>query len=563
VNSFPGASHVGEPAIEYFTLDAPETGDWVAHVRAMSGSANFALVFTAQSSIRMDIFFDRAEYPIGGSIGISAVLEEGEAPITEAVVMAEVTTPTSAAQALAAASAQHQGADDELADNDLEIHRSADGTYVDNDGTVLFTIADLVLFDDGGHGDGDAGDGVYANYFEDTNVEGTYSFRVTGSGDSPSGVAFTREASQAAVVSALANSPPVADAGDDQTLECLGFDGALATLDGSGSFDPDGDPLTFTWSENGSVIAGPTGNAVVDVTLSVGEHTIELNVEDGHGGASPDEVLVAVEDTTPPSISVTLNRYVLWPPNHKMADIWATVTVTDICCPTPTFALTSVTSNEPDDGIGDGDTVDDIQDPDIGTSDTHIQLRSERSAQGDGRVYTIVYTAEDCAGNTTAATAEVRVPHDQSGHALASMGFAPTGRELDSALDQFVLVIPSAEGFDATALDVNTTYVGNSKGAILPDRSLEIDNNADELTDLAVFYSAKALSVLLQTPDEDFGPLGLHYTGSEGVDYLVRDIFKLGEPVPLVPEVVIPWSDDTGNDGQPNEIPDVTGLLPS
>jgi hypothetical protein len=45
------------------------------------------------------------------------------------------------------------------------------------------------------------------------------------------------------------------------------------------------------------------------------------------------------------------------------------------------------------------------------------------------------------------------------------------------------------------------------------------------------------------------------------VDYLVRDIFKLGDPVPLVPTVVIPRrTDETAGDGS---APNVTALLAS
>jgi hypothetical protein len=145
-----------------------------------------------------------------------------------------------------------------------------------------------------------------------------------------------------------------------------------------------------------------------------------------------------------------------------------------------------------------------------------------------------------------------------------------SGVELDPALRQFVLIVrsqpaeygedangntvPLSDGFDATTLDVSKVYVGNVKGAIVPERSLEVDNNADGLTDLVLYYSTRALSILSQSPEKDFGPLGLHYTSPGGVDYLVPDIFALGEPVPVIPVIEIP----RGRSGAGDEN-DITG----
>ena len=77
------------------------------------------------------------------------------------------------------------------------------------------------------------------------------------------------------------NQPPVANAGPDLNAEQISASGTAVTLDGSGSTDPDEDPLTYTWTgpfpEGGGTVTGV--NPVI--TLSLGTHTITLVVDDG------------------------------------------------------------------------------------------------------------------------------------------------------------------------------------------------------------------------------------------------------------------------------------------
>jgi hypothetical protein len=98
------------------------------------------------------------------------------------------------------------------------------------------------------------------------------------------------------------NQPPVADAGDDQTVEWSATDAGATTLDGSGSSDPEGDPVTYSWSEGGVEIAtgvNPT------VNLALGEHTLTLAVTQADGGCDFDEVVITVVDTTPPEVTTS------------------------------------------------------------------------------------------------------------------------------------------------------------------------------------------------------------------------------------------------------------------
>lgn len=117
-----------------------------------------------------------------------------------------------------------------------------------------------------------------------------------------------------------------------------------------------------------------------------------------------------VRDTTPPVLQLSADPSQLWPPNHRMVPVKVSVDVKDDQDPQPVVTLVAVQSNEPDDGLGDGDTAGDIQDATIGSDDRDLSLRAERGGTGTGRVYTLTYQARDAAGNVSTATVEVAVP---------------------------------------------------------------------------------------------------------------------------------------------------------
>jgi len=151
------------------------------------------------------------------------------------------------------------------------------------------------------------------------------------------------------------NTPPVADAGPDQTIECSGPDGTPVTLDGSGSSDPEEDELTYTWTWDGGSAEGTNPT----VTLPYGTTTVTLTVSDGEY-EDTDKVDITIADTTPPVVSVSVTPDLLWPPNHKYVNVAPSVTVQDACLDTTGVVLVTATSNEPDNGLGDGDTANDI-----------------------------------------------------------------------------------------------------------------------------------------------------------------------------------------------------------
>ncbi|HET9453268.1 MAG TPA: hypothetical protein VFO66_03200 [Gemmatimonadaceae bacterium] len=119
--------------------------------------------------------------------------------------------------------------------------------------------------------------------------------------------------------------------------------------------------------------------------------------------------LTAEPDVSPPTISLSATG-VLWPPNHKMVKVASGISATDDCG-VASFTV-SVSSNEPVDGLGDGDTAPDWEVVAVGSS-YDVYVRAERSGTGTGRVYTITAIATDLTGNTTTSTATVKVPHNK------------------------------------------------------------------------------------------------------------------------------------------------------
>src|SRR6185295_8844310 len=96
----------------------------------------------------------------------------------------------------------------------------------------------------------------------------------------------------------------------------------------------------------------------------------------------------------------------LWPPNHKMVEVTVNYTVTDPC---PNTCVLTVSSNEPINGTGDGDTA-----PDWEVIDAHhVRLRAERAGNGSGRTYTITIFSSDSNGNTSSKALTVFVPKNR------------------------------------------------------------------------------------------------------------------------------------------------------
>ncbi len=98
-------------------------------------------------------------------------------------------------------------------------------------------------------------------------------------------VSTTATATVTVVVVPPSNRPPVADAGPNQTSMRFPMQ-----LNGSASYDPDGDPITYSWRVSGakpaSIVGANTATPSVTPQQGYGDYIFELTVTDDKGARS-------------------------------------------------------------------------------------------------------------------------------------------------------------------------------------------------------------------------------------------------------------------------------------
>jgi hypothetical protein len=103
------------------------------------------------------------------------------------------------------------------------------------------------------------------------------------------------------------NRAPVASAGANQSATS----GALVTLDGSGSFDPDGDPITYSWVQAGGPAVALSSATAMRPTFTAPTVTASTNlvfslvVRDATLASAPATVTVTVNPAATPETDVT------------------------------------------------------------------------------------------------------------------------------------------------------------------------------------------------------------------------------------------------------------------
>jgi len=194
-------------------------------------------------------------------------------------------------------------------------------------------------------------------------------------------------------------TPPSITCPPTQTLECTANHSAPAT------------PAAASGSD---ICAAVNVSKPAAGTFPLGTTTLTYTATDQAGLQTSCNSAIVVQDTTPPTItSVQVTPVVLetlWPPSHKMKTVTLAVTASDKCdTVAPVCTISQITSNEPIDGLGDGDTAPDWE----FLGGLQANLRAERSGTGNGRIYTLNVTCTDQAGKQSVGSTIVTVPKSQ------------------------------------------------------------------------------------------------------------------------------------------------------
>jgi hypothetical protein len=243
-----------------------------------------------------------------------------------------------------------------------------------------------------------------------------------GAGTSASPLIITRtftatdsaglKASASQTITVIDNTPPTIACPPNITIDAI--PGTCST------------PVSFTVTANDNCSAATVVTSKVSGSFfQVGTTTVNATATDAAGNSQSCSFTVTVKDIGAPVITTNGQTITLWPPNHKYATVNVTdliASVSDLCDPSigmGSVRIANVTSDEPNNSGGDGNTTNDIL---IAPDCKSVQLRSERKGNGNGRVYTLTFKVTDSSGNVATATAKVTVPHSQNGSAPVDDG---------------------------------------------------------------------------------------------------------------------------------------------
>jgi hypothetical protein len=200
-------------------------------------------------------------------------------------------------------------------------------------------------------------------------------------------------------VTVVDTTPPTLVLPTPAPVEATGPTGAMVTFVATATDIVDGSDPVVCLPLSGS-------------TFALGTTLVQCSATDAHSNTAHGSFSVTVRDTTPPQVTnIAATPSTLWPPNHVMTEVNVTVVAFDVVDPAPVSRIVAVSSNQPVNGTGDGDTSPDWEI----TGPLKVNLRAERQG-GEDRIYTITVETRDFSGNAVLTNVTVVVSHSR-GHA--------------------------------------------------------------------------------------------------------------------------------------------------
>lgn len=369
---------------QFINVDAPQAGEWRLDIE---GSGSFTAAIKGNSPIALSRFdfVEPNEDIHGGFFPIPGQPVEGSDGLGEAVLLGP--------------------------------YGSADFELVDEFGDPL---ADIGLSQDFP----DANPFHFLGGFDVPTVP----FRVSVSGVDAEGFPYQRQypvVYRAQPILVTAEGVPVLDVSPGSQATA---DFTVTNLGEAGHFDINAsDELDFVTSVQPTLVSlGMGESAQVAVQLDVpqtatsGESsriTLTATRTDDASVFNSAITVANVEGNRPPDCSAAdETAIVLWPPDHEFeaVDVQAAAQVSDPDGDEVETQVLAITQDEPVKGPGSGATTPDAR----GVGTNIVELRAERSGNGNGRVYAASFEATDTQGASCEGSLRVEVPRDQHGEAI-------------------------------------------------------------------------------------------------------------------------------------------------